>query len=368
MAYFIVRPQYKKSSSGGIYGVVWDGSSTTAWTRTDDAVNFLDPIPAINNGTGSSPFDNIMPWAGMVKVEDEVAGTLVAIPKFYFKLEYANPTATVKGLKIQISPNYFEGSQISPAHMDRGDGSGERNIIYVGRYHCANSVFNYKSMSGKPIANKLNRATFRSNIKSLGTGIWQWDYATLLTIQILYLVEFADWNSQAKIGYGCGNGSSDESTGKTDNMQYHTGTNASSRTTYGHIQYRNIEDLWANVLDWCDGIYINSNKIYAIKNPADFSDSNNGTIIGDKPSIAYDYITEYSISSTSGFTWFMYPTKGSGGSSSTYVCDTAYYYRPSFTVGGYYSQSQSSGLFHLESSLDSYSAEAYVGSRLMKLP
>ena len=191
MAYFRVRPWYKKSSyidDDKIYGVTWDGSATNAWTRTDDAVGFTDPVPQMSDGNGgwtdgSSPFDNIMPWAGMEKVEDADAGTLVAIPKFYFKLDYANPSATVRGLKIQISRQQFTGSQISPAHMDRGDGAGERDVIYVGRYHCATST--YKSTTGVMPQNNTNRANFRTNIKNLGTGIWPWDYATLLTIQFL---------------------------------------------------------------------------------------------------------------------------------------------------------------------------------------
>lgn len=52
-----------------IYGVEWDWTSSgpTKGTRTDAAAGFSDPNPAVNNGNGSSPFDNLMPWAGMVK-------------------------------------------------------------------------------------------------------------------------------------------------------------------------------------------------------------------------------------------------------------------------------------------------------------
>lgn len=44
-----------------IYGASWDGTSTTAWTRTDEAAFFVDPTPALNNGSGSSPFDKLQP-------------------------------------------------------------------------------------------------------------------------------------------------------------------------------------------------------------------------------------------------------------------------------------------------------------------
>ena len=60
-----------------IYGAKWGGSSNPAWTRTDAAAGFPDPNPAVNNGNGSSPFDDLMPWSGMEVVDDATAGKLV---------------------------------------------------------------------------------------------------------------------------------------------------------------------------------------------------------------------------------------------------------------------------------------------------
>ena len=57
-----------------IYGVQWDGTASTTWSRTDAAETFMNPTPAVNNGNGSSPFDTIMPWAGMVVEDDATAG------------------------------------------------------------------------------------------------------------------------------------------------------------------------------------------------------------------------------------------------------------------------------------------------------
>ena len=85
------------------------------------------------------------------------------------------------------------------------------------------------------------------------------DYAMRLTIWMLMLVEFADNDFQAKIGYGCGDNSAVGAIGYTDSMTYHTGTTQSARTTYGlGTQYRYIEGLWDNVLDWMDGCYYSS--------------------------------------------------------------------------------------------------------------
>ena len=49
-------------------------------------------------------------------------------------------------MKLQISDSEQTGFLVSPAHADRGDGSGERDYVYVGRYHCGSP--NFKSVSG----------------------------------------------------------------------------------------------------------------------------------------------------------------------------------------------------------------------------
>ena len=341
-----------------IYGAEWDGTSTTAWSRTDAAVGFTDPVPAVNNGNGSSPFDTISPWCDIKRVTDATAGELVEIPKFYYKL-----TQTGNKMKIQISSAEFDGSSVSPAHMDRGDGKGVRDKIYVGRYHCASD---YKSKTGvKPVAS-ITRSAARSSIHNLGSDYYQWDFATRFTIWLLYLVEFADWNSQAKIGYGCGNNSATENMGYTDSMPYHTGTTQSSRTTYGlGTQYRYIEGLWDNVYDWLDGCYYNSSGLNLILNPANFSDSSGGTSIGTPSS---GYPSKFTVSNAAGFPAF-YASEASGGSDSTFSCDNWYFSAsdPCLCVGGSYSQGLYRGLFYVYSSAASGSS-AHRGCRLLKLP
>ena len=358
-----------KCTFTSIYGVEWDGSSSPAMTRTDDAAGFTDPVPQMKDGSGwtagSSPFDNLMPWSGMTIVEDANAGTLVRIPKFYYKRTINNSTGAYK---LQIADGPAEGFKVSPAHQDRGDGVGERDYIYVGRYHCGATA--YKSVTGQNPKASQTRDAFRSAIHNLGSDIWQWDKATLETIQMLYLVEFANWNSQAVIGYGCGNNSGTDAAGSTDGMTYHTGTNQSNRTTYGHTQYRHIEDLWGNVRDWLDGVYFANSKIYAVLNPANFSDTQNGVDTGFTPSLSGKEIKRYAVSAGTGLDWFSWPAEEIDNSNyDTYVCDlgNASSSYVVVNVGGYYNQLQNYGLFFQISNAVTYS-NATIGSRLMKLP
>lgn len=339
-----------------IYGASWDGTSTTKWSRTDEAAEFTDPVPYVAGASSyGSPFDTLQPWAGMVKSE-RTGGTMVSIPKFWYKL-----TQNGRGISIQIADHAVEGYSVSPAHMDRGDGHGERDVVYIGRYHCNGT---YKSGTGSPRVN-MTRSSARSNIHNLGSTIWQSDFAMRFTLWLLYIVEFADWNSQAKIGYGCGNNSSPQSMGYTDSMPYHTGTTQSSRTTYGcGTQYRNIEGLWDNCYDWCDGCYYNINGLNIILNPANFSDSSGGTAVG-VPSNGYP--SAFAVKATGGYPLFI-PTAANGGAE-TYSCDFWYFDSsyPCLCVGGDCGQGAGRGLFCV--SYGSVSgAYGGIGCRLQELP
>lgn len=339
-----------------IYGVDFTNMATTSkCTRTDDAANFADPQPAVAGGTGSSPFDNIMPWSGMVRSTDPNAGEVVAIPKFYYKWETDGTKAT--GLKISMTK--LDGFKTSPSHMDRGDGKGERDVVYVGRYH---SCSTNKSTTGQMPKTKITRSNARTAVHSLGSNVWSFDYATRVTIWMLYLVEFADWNSQAKIGYGCGTELNPENVGASDSMQYHTGTMQANRTNYGvGVQYRYIEGLWDNVFDWMDGCYYSTDGMSVILNPNNFSDTENGTVIGTP--VANNLIASFAISN-----WAICPNS-TGDSSTTGSCDYWDYIsgRPCLWCGGEYLSDNYQGLFCVGCAKVS-AASSNVGFRVIVLP
>ena len=341
-----------------IYGVEWDWTSSgpTKGTRTDAAAGFSDPNPAVNNGNGSSPFDNLMPWAGMVK-ETRTGGVMVKEPKYWYKW-----TKTGKKLKLQIADGPVEGFHVDPVNMDRGDGLGELNFSYIARYHCASGT--YKSETNKAQQVSITRSAARTSIHNLGANIWQMDFAQMWYVGMLFLVEFADWNGE-RIGRGCSASGSKENNGKTDAMQYHTGTTAANRDTYGYTQYRNIEGWWDNVYDWMDGCYYNSNGLNVIKNPNQFSDSANGTLVG-KPVAGYP--SDFTIPTQSGLEWALFPS-AAAGSTTNYVPDSWYFGGggPCLHRGGSYGQSQGRGPFCVDCSGTSYTY-TYIGCRLQERP
>lgn len=353
------------------YGITWEcGSTSPVCARIGDSAAFEAPVPAIGTGSGASPFDTLMPWAGMVRSTDANAGEVVAIPKYWYRINKDGNT-----LSIEIADGAKDGFSVSPAHMDRGDGKGERDIVYVGRYHCGtgdSAGTTVGSVSGKLPQVQGTRAQFREAIHALGDNVWQFDYATYWTIAMLYLVEFANWDSQAMIGYGCGNGDEAVASGYTDSMTYHTGTNLSSRASYGNgVQYRWIEGLWDNVADWIDGYYQDNLAVNIVLNPAEFSDTEGGAAIGNVTE-NFGWVTNWTVPSADGYSWAMLPSafdKDSQTAAGT--CDYSGFLSSGVVLifGGYFvDQDPDYGLFSLDGRNRASGSYRSVGARLLVLP
>lgn len=316
-----------------IYGVEWEGLYNPSFARTGAAADFTDPNPYYvgMTGTPSSLFDNIMPWSGMVSVTDATAGELVAIPKFWYRL-----TQDGAKIKIEITNEEMTGFHVSPAHMDRGDGQGERDTIYIGKYHCAVQGLKSEEASFPRQASATNSAYYlmRESVHNFGAEYWLYDYNAWFTILILYLVEFANWDSQLKIGYG-GRDRSDSSylAQQYDlnhiNVDYHTGTPASAREEFGYnVQYRNIVGLWDNIGTFIDGAMYFGNNLQIAIDPAKYYMSG-GTkrdsfVPVGLPKNCYDGVpTALQVNDTSGVFPLFYPSPSASTESSRwgYTCD-----------------------------------------------
>lgn len=338
-----------------VFGAKWDGTSTPAWSRTDDAAAFVDPVPYVAGATSyGSPFDKFEPWSGMTEFTLK-ENDFVRIPRFYYRLSKSG-----NGLWVQIANEPMDGFVVSPAHMDRLDGRGEREYVGIGRYHCT-TYYGHSISGDTPLVN-VSFSSARSSIHALDPCFWQMDFAMLFTIWLLYIVEFAHWNSQLKIGYGGGNGSVVQNTGASDAMPYHTGTMKSSRAAYGvGVQYRHIEGLWDNCHDWIDGCFYDNAGLNVVINPSDFK--NNSMVVG-KPETGFP--SSFAVSTSGPFPVFY--SVAADGSSSTYSCDGWDYnaLEPCLYSGGDYEQSGAYGLFHIGKSVENKRCD-YIGCRMQWL-
>ena len=357
--------------AGNVFGVVWDTSnSSTALTRLTPSTDpyglvtksvTTEPKPAVGTGSGSSPFDSYAPWSGMKECNLNASGTVTAwkgdssfartnnytmvfVPEFYV-------AAKRNGTK-----QYFYVSDKPKTGMTKHPGSGK----YVGRYHMNNNGY---SVTGYSPYYNMTRATARNKAKSVGSKFHLYDFATYCAIIFLYIVEFADWNCQSKIGQGYtnSNNSSAISSGGTDSMTYHTGR-ASGTDGKTDVQYRWIENLWGNVFQWVDGFNANGKTAYYCTDPSKYADdtANGYTNIGTLP--APGYIKDLTVTDNG----LLIP-KTSGGSGTTYIPD---YMRSSsrwcvLYVGGGWNYGSAAGLLSFVALYASSFSRSDISARLL---
>ncbi len=359
-----------------IYGVCWNyGNSSTACTRlakASDPNGFVnvdittEPKAAVGTGAGSSPFDACMPWSGMEEynVTSGKVGpkfgesgfsrsntdVVVFIPEFYYRV-----IDDASGKK-----RYFYVADKKISDFEKHPGSGR----YVGRYNTGSGHVSRTGMS--PLVS-ITRASARSGAKSKGSGWYEYDYASWCAIGLLYIVEYADWDTQSKIGKGYSSGSSAISSGGTDGMTYHTGRGYGTDGATA-AQYRHIENPWGNVFDWVDGVNFNGSTVYVCTDPAKYADDTSaGYINAGTRASSGGYISALGVSTTAP--WAIYPSSA-GGSETTYIPD--YSWTSSgwlvLYVGGNWGYGSRAGLFYFNGDYGSSGSASSIGSRLLFVP
>lgn len=356
-------------SYANVFGVCWDTSnSSTALTRltpSTDPYGYVtksvttEPKPAVGTGPGSSPFDSYAPWSGMKECNLNTSGkvtawkgdsgfsydrdfTMVFIPVFYV------------AQKRSGTKQYFYVSDKPKTGFTKHPGSGK----YIGKYHMGSARPSTSLVS--PYVN-ITRATARSNAKSKGSKFHLYDFATYCAIIFLYIVEFANWNCQTKIGQGFVSWNSSTQSGATDSMTYHTGC-ASGTDGQTAVQYRWIENLWGNVSQWVDGFNVNGTTAYYCTDPSKYADDTTTgyTNIGTLP--ATGWIKDLTVTDNG----LLIP-KTTGGSETTYIPD--YMYSSSgwhvLSVGGSWNGGSYAGLLYFDASSASSDSYSDISARLL---
>jgi len=235
------------------------------------------------------------------------------------------------------------------------------------------------SVSGVYPAVGATRANFRTMAANRGTGWREVDFYLESLVQLLYLVEYGSFNSQAKLGDGnvaVSTGYPAPSGNQTDSPHSVAGKsnslgNASTNTTTGAVSatrdtafmsYRGIENWYGNCWNWVDGFNINDNQGYV---------SNVRSTFADDTATGYDSIGAPMINSNGWVTNvqqipFGFLPSAVGGGSTTYLAD--YYYNNSgwrvALFGGAANSGASAGAFSLFLNLDSGYLNRLFGGRL----
>ena len=374
----------KIESLTSVFGVSWDSSQpSTALTRLTKANDpnklvtvdiTTEPVPAVGTGSGSSPFDNYMPWMGMeeyniINTSGKVLNkkgesgftrtnisvpVMVKIPEFYYKIEKSGSI-----FRYYVADGPVDGLSLHP-------GSGDN---YLARYEAGEASsgtlgFILASYSGTTPSVSKTRSTFRDYARNMASGFQLRDIAAWCAYDLLYLVEYADFNSQAKIGQGIVNDTAAHKTGETDVMVYHTGRAAGTDGKTA-VQYRGIENPWGNVSEFIDGINILTQVAFICTEPESYADDTNdnykscGFATPDS-----GFIKELGFSSV--FPWALLPDISGGGSSTTYIPDFVYsgLGERVLNVGGHITSEQEAGLFFFHAGVYSSGKSDKIGSRL----
>jgi hypothetical protein len=365
---------------------------------------WLDMKRCVLNADGSvnyylNPTDSTLKANGQAADLTGADGNvMVEIPKFYFAY---SRTGNVNSWRIRTTPTL--GFTLHPAFVKAGV---EVDYRYIGAYDACyldatdstyKSGLNLDNMTTNlDLANDklasvsgiyplvgVTRAQCRSLAANNGTGWHQLDFALWSAVQMLYLVEYADFNSQANLGAGNTNGGYFASSAdQNDSPHTIAGAsnslgNASTNTTTGagvsakpgtsFMSYRGIENWYGNCWTWADGINVNvsaTGNVHVTNDYRDFADATAAghTLITSAFPTASGFIRD--LLNTGAY---FLSSSNSGASSTTFITDQHFANASDsrvVRVGGGANSGASAGGFCLVSGDGASFASRLLGARL----
>ncbi|WP_214855017.1 fibronectin type III domain-containing protein [Exiguobacterium sp. s130] len=367
------------------FGLSWN-KATGQVLRLGDAIG---RNVSTNEGIKTSDFSNVLPWAGMRRCNLVSDGTvtsyqgdptfahdgtkgnvMVEIPKFWFKKV---PTAT--GFEFWIANGPAAGFIIHPAfYRDRGTGKADEvEKRYIGAFlgtKVGSKLFSYSNVIA---LNHTDIGTFREMAQSHGPGWGIEDFHLVSAVQLLYLVEYANFNSQAAIGIGDTN----NPYGGVDGAVLRVGATATyGNSTYGKtvaerytradtvVSYRGIEDVFGAMSRYVDGVFITSGNAYLIGNRA-FNNTGQGYTTTVQTGFGGDTVGQISDIFDSVEAGFL-PKSIEGTSNSGLYDYGTYSASASIHVGGDGSDNFAAGIFRMNTANTWFSVGQYprVSARL----
>lgn len=240
------------------------------------------------NPVGTVPPDPTLQFPVGTKVQ-----VMVEQPKFYYKVVPLELEKIENGkgfhmrkVRYYISDTKKTGFKLHPAFKRN---NVEKNFIYLSAYEgclfdttagayilddsqvyasndVLSSISNAKPASGR--TQSLTRGVVRSLASARGLGWSQQTVQSASATEMLFLVEYASFDMQSKIGAGVTNKpwledgvNYSEVTGATTNLGNVTGA-VTNVNGFNVISYRGEENFFGNIWKFVDGININAKGIH----------------------------------------------------------------------------------------------------------
>jgi len=355
------------SFSGGVYGVKRSReSSDTKWERVESSIGLT--ANATKDGSEvTNDFDNIYPWSDIITYNyDDVTKTETA--KYgdkNFKFDGSNGQVLTRIPEFYYQRTVMGGNEYIYISKDEQKGFTKSEAFSIGRYTMSGSSSKVYSRSGyAPLVN-TTITNFRNYARNLGDDFGQLDWRYFI-LQLLYLVEYADYNSQEILGLGNTSSSRLIASGGCNSLGMKSGT-LTNDGKHSMI-YRGIEDIYGNAWQVVDGMNVKDYQVYINYNPETYAVD---TFEGDYAVLGYlsaksdGYITHLGYDANHPL--ISLPTS-IGGDETTYISD--YYYQGAGNqialVGGRYGSTTGAGLWYWYVNYSSSLALATVGARLLR--
>ena len=240
---------------------------------------------------------------------------MTEIPKHYIKVE------TVGGVdSLSISLTQDPGYVLDPSFMKwNGTEMVEVPYRYFRAYEGFVSGGKLLSVSGVTPTRSQTIATFRTQAMANGAGWHLTDWNLLNTIKRLCYIEFCDFIVTKYLGEGNHTGTDYGITTGQSNALGNRSSNSTHNDKY--MSYRGIENLYADIWEFVDGINVNNYQAYVNQKWSTFaSDVFSGDYVAKGPLISAaannSLIKRCNVSADGGFI----PTTV-GGSTTTFYGD-----------------------------------------------
>ena len=270
----------------GPYGISWD-SATDTYIRTGakgyTAIQSRMKRCVLNaDGTVNyylNPDNSNFKEDGTPSVLTGADGNvMVEIPKHYIKVE---TVGNVDSFSISLTPE--AGYVLDPAFLKwNGTAMVEVPYRYFRAYEGFVSGGKLVSVSGVTPTRSQTISVFRTQAMANGAGWHLTDWNLLNTIKRLCYIEFCDFIVTKYLGEGNYTGSDyGITTGQSNALG-----NRSSDSTHNdkYMSYRGIENMYADIWEFVDGININNYQFYVNGNYSTFqSDVFTGDYVAKGP-------------------------------------------------------------------------------------
>lgn len=174
-----------------------------------------------------------------------LGNVMTQIPKYYRKITTVGDVVT---REVSLTPE--AGFTLHPAFIKAGV---EVPFRYYRAYQGVEIDGKLRSVSGAVPTRSKNISQFRTLAKANGTDWHQIDWMLLDAVRELSSIEIGTFNSQSVLGQGNSTGANYDLASGTSNS---IGNGSSTSETSGWMSYRGIENFYASIFEFIDGINI----------------------------------------------------------------------------------------------------------------